>query len=67
MTIYHTNKLVHIICFLSNLFRAIGYIPGVVFYPILTWLFIVITVGYWAVTAVYPNKNIIVLLLYCYI
>ena len=34
--------------------RAIGYIPGVVFYPLVTWTLLVLLFIYWAVVALYP-------------
>lgn len=39
------------------IYRAIGYIPGVVFYPIFTWLFIILTTMFWAAVALYPTNN----------
>ena len=32
------------------------YIPGVMFYPLVTWLLIILVVGYWGVAAVYPTN-----------
>ena len=37
-----------------SLHRAVGYIPGVVLYPVVTWFLLTITIGYWAVVAMYP-------------
>ncbi|XP_003391695.1 PREDICTED: choline transporter-like protein 4, partial [Amphimedon queenslandica] len=33
--------------------KAIGYIPGVIFYPIFTWLFIILTTMFWAAVALF--------------
>lgn len=35
--------------------RAVGYIPGVVLYPIVTWVLLTLTIAFWAVIAVYPS------------
>lgn len=35
-------------------FRAIGYLPTTLIYPVLTFIFLFICIAYWAVTAMYP-------------
>ena len=40
----------------SSPLRAVAYIPGVMFYPLVTWLLIILVVGYWGVAAVYPTN-----------
>ena len=41
----------------SSPLRAVAYIPGVMFYPLVTWLLIILVVGYWGVAAVYPTNS----------
>ena len=36
-------------------YRAVGGVPTSVFYPVLTWLLLLILFIYWAVVAVYPT------------
>jgi choline transporter-like protein 2/4/5 len=45
------KKIAISVAIIKEASKAVGYIPGVVFYPILTWLFILVTVVYWAVVA----------------
>ena len=45
--------------------RAVGGVPTSVFYPVLTWLLLIVLFIYWAVVAVYPIPHIYMYMYIC--
>uniref|UniRef100_A0A8C9SET2 Choline transporter-like protein n=1 Tax=Scleropages formosus TaxID=113540 RepID=A0A8C9SET2_SCLFO len=54
MLIFLRNRVRIAIALLKEGSKAIGYIMSTLFYPIVTFLLLAVSISYWAVTAVYP-------------
>ena len=59
----HFRILSHVVLPLLFSSRAVGGVPTSVFYPVVTWVLLLVVLAYWAVVALYPTiyRNILVM------